>query len=128
MATPIRMTHELDAAWIIALWKAIYGGDPIPAQPVEIDARTAELANELAAHLARTSGAKKELTFPEFQKRFAAITGIKVTEGPEAGGQFRSEEIGVPTGSRDLPPYCFQFGGATICVPRRQRVQAGPAT
>ena len=22
--------HELDAAWIIALWKAIHGGDPAP--------------------------------------------------------------------------------------------------
>ena len=36
----IVLAHEPDAAWIIALWKAIHGGDPAP----EISAQRAEFA------------------------------------------------------------------------------------
>jgi hypothetical protein len=30
--TPIHLAHELDAAWILAIWKAIHGSDLSPVQ------------------------------------------------------------------------------------------------
>lgn len=123
MATPIRLTHEIDIAWILALWKAIHGGDPIPAEVGEVDARTIELVHELGAHLGRTMGTQQELTFPQFQERFAAITGIRVTEGKEGQTRVLSEDVGGPTSASGgfQPPYCFHFKGATICIPRPKR-------
>jgi HPt (histidine-containing phosphotransfer) domain-containing protein len=55
----IVLAHERDAAWIIALWKAIHGGDPAP----EIVA--AQAIASLAQYL---HGAANSLSFSQLEK------------------------------------------------------------
>jgi hypothetical protein len=56
----IRYAHVLDAAWILALWKAIHGGDPGPEQ-MALEA-IAALSETLTAHSARL-GASSQSDF-----------------------------------------------------------------
>jgi hypothetical protein len=108
MLTPeVYLARELDAAWIIALWKAVHGGDPSP------ETVAAEAIAALAQYL---SGAKYSLSFPQMEKELAYI-GIQVTESNEIasakgnGSGAKSEEAGQP-----LRQYRFQIGGQVICV------------
>jgi hypothetical protein len=96
--------HEPDAAWIIALWKLIHGGDPAP----ELVAAQAIAA--LAPYAARTDSS---LTFAQLQKQLAAAS-IAVTERDvETAGK---AEAAIER--RHLVPhqYCFKFGHETICI------------
>ena len=68
---PIYLAHELDAAWIIALWIAIHGGDPSP----EVVAARAIAA--LAQYVNGT--AQQAFTFEELKAQFAKL-GVIVTE------------------------------------------------
>jgi hypothetical protein len=101
----IYLAHELDAAWIIALWKAIHGGDPSPEQ-------VAALAQYVAAPSAVA------FTFNELKEQFGKI-GIQVTERAEAAAQNAAK----PQLAADLDEnrfhihqYCFKFKGETICT------------
>src|SRR5271165_6834173 len=72
----VYLAHELDAAWIIALWKAIHGGDPSP------EAVAAEAIAALAQYL---RGAEYSFSFAQLEKQFASL-GIQVIESNQAGG------------------------------------------
>src|SRR5579862_6492108 len=68
---PIYLAHELDAAWIIALWKAIHGGDPAP----EVVA-----AQAIAALAQYVNGiSQPTFTLEEMKVQFAKL-GVAVTE------------------------------------------------
>ncbi len=110
MPTKLTLAHELDAAWIIALWKAIHGGDPTP---IEVDARAAELISELANHLGHTIGhGAAPLTLHAFEARIQAL-GLQMDHHEGSG-----ERAGLvrPAEGWERPPYCFTFEGQTICV------------
>lgn len=98
------LAHELDAAWIIALWKAIHGGDGGP----ELVAAQAIAA--LAPYAART---ESTITFAHLQKQLGAAN-ITVTEHDveTAGKAEAARELRRPI----VHQYCFKFGGETICI------------
>lgn len=105
------LAHELDAAWIIALWLAIHGGDPAP------EAIAAQAIAALAPYL---GGAQSSLSFTELKSQFANL-GIQVTE--RAVEDREVVESAMPEAiSIDQPglyrhrQYCFQFGGEIICT------------
>jgi hypothetical protein len=106
----IYLAHELDAAWIIALWKAIHGGDPSPEQ----------VAAQAIAALAQYVAAPAEVafTFHELKEQFAKI-GVQVTERAEAAAQNAAKpqlaaELEEPRFR--IHQYCFKFKGETICT------------
>lgn len=96
----ITLAHELDAAWIIALWKMIHGGDPAP-ETVAVEVVTA-----MTPFL---KGAANSLTFQQLEKQFNNI-GVQVTDSEAAGAHV--EELSVPHPRQ----YCFKFKGQTICI------------
>jgi|SRR5579871_3113833 hypothetical protein len=112
MSTPeIYVAHELDAAWIIALWKAIHGGDPGPEQIA------AQAIAALAQYVAPPS--QVEFTFTELKAQFGKL-GIQVTERTEeaakAGAKMQlvMPEEGDPESC--IQQYCFKFKGETFCT------------
>ena len=66
----ITLAHEPDAAWIIALWKFIHGGDPGPERVA------AEVIAAMAPYL---NGAAETLSFEQLEKQFATL-GAQVTD------------------------------------------------
>ena len=88
------LAHELDAAWIIALWKAIHGGDP------SSEAVAAEVIAAMAQYL---RGAEYSFSFSQMEKHFGSL-GIQVTERTEdAGDKSSGSKAGVDrrAGSRN---------------------------
>ncbi|GAC1353648.1 MAG: hypothetical protein NVS4B8_24840 [Herpetosiphon sp.] len=118
-ARKLTVTHELDAAWIIALWKAIHGGDP---SPIEVDARSVELVSELVNHLSHTvAPGTKALTRETFEPHLRDL-GIHV-ERPAATAKtaeaqsHTSSALHNPGEPQPRPrPYCFVFKGKSYCV------------
>ena len=100
-ATHLQFTHELDAAWIIALWKAIHGGDPSP-EKIAVQA-IAALATVVAPPAANTA------SFEAFQKQFDHL-GATV-KGP---GSAESHVAASADFTRRV--YCFTFKGTTYCT------------
>ena len=113
----IYLAHELDAAWIIALWKAIHGGDPSP------EAVAAEAIAALAQYL---RGAEYSFTFPQLEKQFANL-GVQVTERSEeaearaAGPKPVAAAQSAALQSEERPEfrlhqYCFKLKGQVYCI------------
>lgn len=108
---PIYLAHELDAAWIIALWLAIHGGDPAP----EIIA-----AQAIAALAQYVNGTRQEtFTFEQLKAQFAKL-GVGVTEREKEvesskGPQLQRKEDRDDREYR-VHQYCFKFEGSTICT------------
>ena len=75
----IVLAHEPDAAWIIALWKAIHGGDPAP------EAVAAGVIASMAPYL-RSFG--ETFTAQQLEAGFETL-GVKVTQ-PQVEGRWRS--------------------------------------
>jgi hypothetical protein len=96
----IVLAHELDAAWIIALWKFLHGGDPGPEEVA------GEVIAAMSLYLKR---AENSLTQQHLTKQLASL-GAEVIE-PEV------LEEKVETGPRRPRQYCFKFKGETICIP-----------
>lgn len=98
-ATHLQFAHELDAAWIIALWKAIHGGDPAPEK---IAAQAiAALATVVAPPVGKTA------SFETFQKQFGNL-GATV-KGPA--------EAHASSAKPRHRQYCFTFkNGPTYCI------------
>ncbi len=103
--TTIRFAHELDAAWIIALWKAIHGGDP-PPEEVAIEA-IAALSGTLTSHAGTVAS---ESSFGELQTRLKEI-GVDLQQHAETGGK-----AAASTESNVARTYCVVFKGQRICV------------
>ena len=104
---PIYLAHELDAAWIIALWKAIHGGGPAP---------------EAIAALAQYVNGITQLTFTleELKVQFAKL-GVVVTERErEASASDKPQLLMAQEGDDRhefrVHQYCFKFEGSTICT------------
>jgi hypothetical protein len=93
----LQLAHELDAAWIIALWKAIHGGDPAP------EAVAAQVIIAVAPYL---KAAEDTLTFPQLERQFKTL-GAEVTNG---AGAAKTEA------AFHIHQYCFKFKGNTYCV------------
>jgi len=111
---PIReiyLAHELDAAWIIALWKAIHGGDGGPEQ----------IAAQAIAALAQyvSAPAKASFSFNELKAQFGKL-GVQVTERAEESGQAGAKpQLAMPADAdREfrIHQYCFKFKGETFCT------------
>jgi hypothetical protein len=99
----LQFTHELDAAWIMALWKAIHGGDPGPEQ----------IAVQAIAALSRYVGvAEQPFNMDHARKEMERIgAGIK---GPEEGVHDAAQ--GGLQAVRPPRQYCFIFQGKTYCI------------
>lgn len=110
---PIReiyLAHELDAAWIIALWKAIHGGDPSPEK----------VAAQAIAALAQyvSAPAQVSFSFTELKAQFANL-GVQVTERVEEAAQAAKPQLAMSAdGEREfrIHQYCFKFKGETFCT------------
>ena len=105
------LAHELDVAWIIALWLAIHGGDPAP-EVSQIDEQAERLATSLVEHLQKTlTPQRKEISVREIEAGLQAL-GIQVEER-----QVRAETRALPAagtiictevpGPRHI--YCFKM-------------------
>jgi hypothetical protein len=113
MAFPRKLAHELDAAWIIALWKAIHGGDPAPDQRIVLSEREAisiarQAANVLVGYVAAVAAGDAEAVSAEAHH--------ELSQGLHASG-FELLSPHEPQ-SHQPPPYCFRWNGQTICIPR----------
>lgn len=118
----LKLAHELDASWIIALFKAIHGGDPAPdLQTAHLDEKTVEMVGALTEHLQQTGALShtEPLTLAKLQARLK-VFGIEVVEGktsPATG--VHAELVSVPDGPQHQPPpWCFVFRGQRICIER----------
>lgn len=108
---PIYLAHELDAAWIIALWLAIHGGDPAP----EVIA-----AQAIAALAQYVNGTRQQaFTLEEMKVQFAKL-GVVVTEREkEAAASMKPQLLmSEDNDNREfrIHQYCFKFEGSTICT------------
>jgi hypothetical protein len=101
----LRLAHELDAAWIIALWKAIHGGDPAPEQ-IAVEA------------IAALSGALTRQTETEISKTSVAELQSRLKEvGVELHVETKGSAKAVPSErSRIIRTYCVVFQGKKICI------------
>ena len=95
----IVLAHEPDAAWIIALWKAIHGGDPAP------ETVAAGVIAAMAPYL-REFG--ETFTVQKMEAGFETL-GVKATQ-PQV------EALAEPGQSFRPRQYCFKFQGKTICI------------
>jgi hypothetical protein len=95
----LQLAHELDAAWIIALWKAIHGGDPAP------ELVAAQVIASLAPYL---KASENTLTLPQLEKQFKTMGADVVEKDGEA--QAKTETV------FQNRQYCFKFKGVTYCV------------
>jgi len=108
----IYLAHELDAAWIIALWKAIHGGDP---SPEKIAAQAiAALAQYIAAP------AQPAFSFHVMKAQFAKL-GLQVTERAEEEAERAGAKPQLTTSAARehefrIHQYCFKFKGETFCT------------
>jgi hypothetical protein len=107
---PIYPAHELDVAWIIALWIAIHGGDSSP----EVAA-----ARAVAALAQYGNGTAQAFALEELKAHFGRL-GVTVTERDKHQASSPSPQ---PQKMNDgeareflIHRYCFKFEGATICT------------
>jgi hypothetical protein len=97
----LHIAHELDAAWLIALWKAIHGGDP----------SSEAVAGQIIAVLAPyATNSRSSLTVQQLEEGLGNA-GIEVKE------RFIQED------KIEARPheYCFTFGDQTICIDLQAR-------
>jgi hypothetical protein len=98
------LAHELDAAWIIALWKAIHGGDGGPEEAA---------AQAIAALAPYAAKAESSLTFAHMQKQLAGLNIAVTEEDVETAGKSEATR----EFRRPFPhQYCFKVAGQTICI------------
>ena len=102
--TTIRLAHELDAAWIIALWKAIHGGDPAPEQIA------AEAIAALSGTLTHAGASASESSFAELQTRLKEI-GVDLQRHMEG-----NQEAALSADSPVARTYCILYKGQRICI------------
>jgi hypothetical protein len=105
----IYLAHELDAAWIIALWKAIHGGDPSP------EVAAAQAIAALAQYV--SAPVQQAFTFAELKQQFGNL-GVQVTERSEEAGARPQLAVSVEEDDQKfhIHQYCFKFKGETYCI------------
>jgi hypothetical protein len=84
------IAHDLDPGWLIALWKAIYGGDPAIDQ---VDVQT--VAGRMIASLAQYAfGAPAAVTTEELASRLGSVNiAVKHGQGDPPGSGERRDLI-----------------------------------
>ncbi|HEY2294501.1 MAG TPA: hypothetical protein VGM86_27700 [Thermoanaerobaculia bacterium] len=127
----IRLTHERDAAWLIALYLAVHGGDPAPKEGTVV-AHDQQLGAALAA-IAALSEALDEKARDAVRHALAPIQKqfpLKSVDAEVAGA--RLEEMGIhftdyaaePAHGAKVTeelqqlrrPYCIRIRGEIVCV------------
>ncbi len=115
----IKLAHEPDAAWIIALWLAIHGGDPPPDRITVTDEEAVRVARiaatSLVSYMSAIATGDAEALSAESR---ATLGGAVKRVGVELLAAADPPKVMQP------PPYCFRFQGQTICVPRPKKVQS----
>ena len=109
------LAHQLDAAWILALWKAIHWGDPAPDFTVgqglqlQVEALAAQLA-EVKGHAPATPDQVIQgLATLGVTVRVTSETGQDLAESaPAAVGPERPKQICVYVPEIKGPVYCYQ--------------------
>ena len=105
---PIDLAHELDAAWIIALWLAINAGHPSP----EV------VAARAIAALANVNGtAQQAFTLEKLKAQFGKI-GVTVTERDKheiQSAPLQNMDDGEAREFR-FHQYCFKCERSTNCT------------
>ena len=124
--------HERDAAWLVALYLAVYGGDPTPKGGTLIaqELREAAALNAIAALSLALDGKAKQAVqqaiTPLKQQREMLHVDAKVAgERLESFGiheehDAHSYHAGTTEASTirpSRPPYCIVFHGVHYCVP-----------
>jgi hypothetical protein len=107
---PIKLDHIPDIAWIIALWKAIHGGDP-----AERDVAVA-IGEEVVRFLGGKAGTAVEVS--KLENGFKAIgLSMTVSEGTEAkAGAATTEPLAIRQGTQVIT-ICFGIPPNRKCVP-----------
>jgi hypothetical protein len=137
----INLAHELDPAWIIALWLAIHGGDPSPIEQTVSEAAERAIAAQIIAELAPFVGGAAGHAIAEVLQPLHKGHAAKLAKGLtlhhlEAAMKALHVEVRVHEAqageARDLQAiyrqYCFRFQGRTICVPVGPQVAHPPVT
>jgi hypothetical protein len=129
-AKGIRLTHERDAAWLVALYLAIHGGDPAPKEGTVV-AHDQQQGAALGA-IAALSEALDEKTRDAVRHALAPIQKqfpLKSVDAEVAGERLESMGIhftdyaGEPAHGAKVTeeffqqrPYCIRFRGQIFCV------------
>jgi hypothetical protein len=116
----IRYAHILDAGWILALWKAIHGGDPGPEQ------MALEAIAALSATLTGHSGvAPSQKSFEQLQARLKEI-GVDLQAKSEGGektaGSTRPDQPQIQIART----FCTIIKGESYCITFPQRKHVDP--
>lgn len=115
----VRVAHEIDVAWLIAVWFAVHGGDP-PHGPVAVDQTTVLAAEALVSTLSAAHGGTRRAV----RAADAAATGAAVERVERRLRALGVELVrhGAPEGTHQevWPPFRdFSFeweDGVTVCV------------
>lgn len=130
-AKEIRLTHERDAAWLVALYLAIHGGDPAPKEGTVV-AHDQQQGAALGA-IAALSEALDEKTrdavrhaIAPIQKQFPlkSVDAEAAEERLEAMGIHFTDYAAEPAHGAKVTeelqllrrPYCIRFRGQIVCV------------
>ena len=102
------LAHQLDPVWIIALWKAIHGGDPAPNEHVTLTSKEyATIGAEIIGSIAHSLA--------------GAVPSVSETEMLRSNPVLRSLGIEFPEPNYPGPEYlprCVKIPGfAPICLP-----------
>ncbi len=108
---PTDLAHELDAAWIIALWLATHGGDPSPeVVAARAVASLAQCVNGTVQHA---------FIFESLRAQFGKL-GVTLTERTKQEAQFTTPYLQVMDDGEArefrIHHYCFKFEGSTNCT------------
>lgn len=130
----VELAHERDAAWIIALYLAIHGGDPPPPTGTTVGNKLREAAalNAIAglaqALNPEASQAVQQVLAPlktqsKMHKVDASVAaerieslGINIEEQPAEHGHQQTTHVEDAI-QRPGRVYCVRFKGVTYCIP-----------
>jgi hypothetical protein len=116
----IRYAHILDAGWILALWKAIHGGDPGPEQ------MALEAIAALSETLTGQSGVgPSQASFEQLQARLKEI-GVDLQAKLEGGEETAVSAKPDQTQILIARTFCTVIKGQSICITFPKRGGADP--
>lgn len=115
----IALAHERDAAWLLAIYLAVHGGDPAPKENTTVSLVVQEAAalNAISA-LSLALDEKTHLAIQHViaplkeQREMHSVSATVASERLEGFGIRNSEDH---PNSRDRI-YCFRFKGETLCT------------
>lgn len=128
----IRLTHERDAAWLIALYLAVHGGDPAPKEGTVVAhdqqlgaalgaiAALSEALDEKARDAVHQALAPTQKQFPlksvDAEVAGARLEAMGIHFTDYAGVQAHGAKVTEDFQEFQRRPYCFRFRGQIFCV------------